>query len=105
MSKGYKSIVLYALSDITNALIKVLDKEQIKISYIYDRNSKLTTWNGYEVRKPEDKNLIKTEEPILVSLIARHNEMEEFLRKHEYTGEILCLDKILEEIGSLCSCS
>lgn len=93
---GYKKIVLYALTDITNALIKVLAGQKVEIEYIYDRNSKLTEWQGYEVRKPQNHNLIVTDSPILVTLIARHGEMEEFLRKHEYAGDILCLDKILE---------
>ena len=93
---GYKKIVLYALTDITNALIKVLEGQKVEIEYIYDRNSKLTEWQGYEVRKPQNHNLIATDSPILVTLIARHGEMEEFLRKHEYAGDILCLDKILE---------
>ena len=93
---GYKKIVLYALTDITNALIKVLEGQEVEIEYIYDRNSKLTEWQGYEVRKPQNHSLTATDSPILVTLIARHGEMEEFLRKHEYAGDILCLDKILE---------
>lgn len=97
--KGYDRIVLYALSDIAKALIKVLKGQSVEISYIYDRNSKLTEWNGCEVRKPLNENLMNTEEPLLVTLIARHGEMEEFLRKHEYTGEILCLEKILKELS------
>lgn len=68
----------------------------VEIEYIYDRNSKLAEWQGYEVRKPQNHSLTATDSPILVTLIARHGEMEEFLRKHEYAGDILCLDKILE---------
>ena len=93
--KGYGRIALYALSDIAAALIKVMEGQEVKISYIYDRNSKLDEWNGYEVRKPLNVNLAKTEEPLLVTLIARHGEMEEFLRQHEYAGEVLCLEEIL----------
>lgn len=95
--KGYDRIVLYALTDITKALIKVLEGQQVKIAYIYDKNSNLKEWNGYEVRKPLNASLAETKEPLLVTLIARHGEMEEFLRKHEYTGEILCLEEILKE--------
>ena len=93
--KGYGRIALYALSDIAAALIKVMEGQEVKISYIYDRNSKLDEWNGYEVRKPLNVNLAKIEEPLLVTLIARHGEMEEFLRQHEYAGEVLCLEEIL----------
>ena len=96
--KGYDRIALYALSDIAKALIKIMEGQSVKIAYIYDRNSKLTEWNGCEVRKPINRNLVKTKEPLLVTLIARHGEMEEFLRQHEYAGEILCLEKILYEI-------
>lgn len=95
---GYDQIILYALSDIAKALIKVLSGQSIRISYIYDRNTKLEEWNGLEVKKPLNMNLLKTKEPIMVTLIARHKEMEEFLRCHEYTGDILCLKQILEKI-------
>lgn len=56
----------------------------------------MTEWQGYEVRKPQNHSLTATDSPIRVTLIVRHGEMEEFLRKHEYAGDILCLDKILE---------
>lgn len=95
-SKGYNRIILYAISDIAKALVKVLDKQEIEIAYIYDRNTKLKEWNGYKVRKPLHENLKETSEPLLVTLIARHHEMEEFLRHQGYEGEILCLDEILE---------
>lgn len=94
-SKGHNKIILYAISDIAQALVKVLENQDIEIAYVYDRNTKLTEWNGYEVRKPLHENLIRTPEPLLVTLIARHNEMEEFLRHQGYEGEILCLDEIL----------
>lgn len=94
-SKGHNKIILYAISDIAQALVKVLENQDIEIAYVYDRNTKLTEWNGYEVRKPLHENLIRTPEPLLVTLIARHNEMEEFLRHQGYKGEILCLDEIL----------
>ena len=94
-SKGYNKIILYAISDIAEAFIKVMKNKGIDIAYIYDRNTKLKEWNEYEVRKPLYENLIKTQEPLLVTLIARHNEMEEFLRHQGYTGEILNLDEIL----------
>lgn len=96
-SHGYDSIILYAITDIAKALTKVLANQSIEIKYIYDRNSRLETWNGLEVRKPLHENLEKTTEPVLVTLVSRHNEMEEFLRVQGYEGTILCLDKILEE--------
>ena len=34
-------------------------------------------------------------EPILVTLVPRHMEMEEFLRHQGYGGDILCLDQIM----------
>ena len=95
---GYVKVILYAISDIAKALIKVLKNQSIVVPYIYDRNTKLEEWNGYEIRKPLYEDLIKTEEPILVTLVARHNEMEEFIRRRGYEGEILCLEQILEEI-------
>jgi hypothetical protein len=96
---GYERIILYAITDIGEALIKVLKDQPIKIEYIYDRNTCLKEWHGYEVRKPLHENLIKTTEPLLVTLVPRHGEMVEFLRNHKYKGEILCLDQILKEIG------
>ncbi len=95
-AKGYHKIILYAISDIAQALVKVLADEDIDIAYVYDRNTRLTEWNGYQVRKPLHENLKETEEPLLVTLVARHNEMEEFLRHQGYEGDILCLDEILK---------
>lgn len=95
---GYGEIILYAITDIAKALLKVLKNQKIKIDYIYDRNTKLDEWNGLEVRKPEYKNLQKTEVPILVTLVPRHKEMEEFLRHQGYEGKILSLDQILNVI-------
>lgn len=95
-AKGYHKIILYAISDIAQALVKVLADEDIDIAYVYDRNTRLTEWNGYQVRKPLHENLKETGEPLLVTLVARHNEMEEFLRHQGYEGDILCLDEILK---------
>lgn len=95
-AKGYHKIILYAISDIAQALVKVLADEDIDVAYVYDRNTRLTEWNGYQVRKPLHENLKETEEPLLVTLVARHNEMEEFLRHQGYEGDILCLDEILK---------
>lgn len=98
--RGIDRIILYAISDIGKALIKVLKDQPITIDYVYDRNTKLTEWNGYEVRKPLHENLVKTELPLLVTLIARHNEMVESLRHLGFEGEILCLDEILDNFRS-----
>lgn len=93
-----ESMVLYAISDIAEALLKILDGQPIRVLYIYDRNTTLTEWNSLEVKKPLHENLEQTTEPVLVTLVARHNEMEEFLRHQGYEGEILCLDSILEKL-------
>lgn len=95
---GYASIVLYAITDIARALLKVLKEEEIRVSYIYDRNTKLTEWQGLAVKKPLHENLTDTKEPLLVTLVARHGEMEEFLRHQGFSGEILCLDQILQKL-------
>lgn len=97
IEQGYHRIILYAITDIANALVKVLAGQPVKVEYIYDRNTYLKEWNGFEVRKPLYKNLKDTTEPILVTLVARHNEMEEFLRHQGYEGKILCLDRILSQ--------
>lgn len=94
-TQGYNQIILYAITDIAKAVVKVLEYQPIEIKYIYDRNTKLEEWNGFEVRKPLHENLQKTKEPLLVTLVARHNEMEEFLRHRGYEGDILSLDEIL----------
>ena len=99
IGRGYSSIILYAITDIAAALLRVLKDQPIEIKFIYDRNTRLKEWNGHEVRKPLHKNLTDTAEPLLVTLVARHNEMEEFLRHQGFEGEILCLDEILKEIG------
>lgn len=97
--KGYGTIILYAITDVAKALLKVLDGQGIGIAYVYDRNTRLTQWEGLEVRKPLHENLSHTAEPLLVTLVARHGEMEEFLRHQGYEGEILCLNQILEDIN------
>lgn len=97
--KEYGTIILYAITDVAKALLKVLDGQGIEIAYVYDRNTRLTQWEGLEVRKPLRENLSHTAEPLLVTLVARHGEMEEFLRHQGYEGEILCLNQILEDIN------
>ncbi|MCI8490133.1 MAG: hypothetical protein HFJ04_07825 [Lachnospiraceae bacterium] len=96
-SHGYVRIILYAITDIAKLLLKVLKDQPIEIIYIYDRNTKLTEWNGLEVKKPLYEVLSKTQEPLLVTLAPRHDEMEEFLRHHGYEGVILKLDQILNK--------
>lgn len=93
---GYHQIILYAITDIAKALMKVLQGQPIEILYIYDRNTKLEEWNGLKVRRPLKEALEVTKEPVLVTLVARHMEMEEFLRHQGYGETILCLDQILE---------
>lgn len=95
---GYDSIVLYAISDIAAVLLKVLKEEEINIPYIYDRNTRITDWGGVDVKPPLHENLIDMREPLLVTLIARHGEVEEFLRHRGFAGEILCLDQILQKL-------
>lgn len=94
--QGYNRIILYAITDIAKALLKVLKDQPIEIAYIYDRNTKLVEWNGLEIKKPLYENLKKTKEPLLVTLVPRHGEMEEFLRHQGYEGDILNLDQILK---------
>ncbi len=98
IAHGYPRVILYAITDIAEALVKLLRDEAVEIPYIYDRNTRLEEWNGYEVRKPLHEDLVRTREPLLVTLVPRHGEMEEFLRHQGYTGEILCLDAIINEI-------
>lgn len=98
--KGFNSVILYAITDIATALMKVFQGQDIEIPYIYDRNSELTEWNGLPVKKPLHTNLEETKEPLLVTLVARHGEMEEFLRHQGYKGEILSLQTLLDDIKS-----
>ena len=98
ISKGCQKICLYAISDIGKALMKVLKDQEIEIECIYDRNTTLTQWNGLSVKKPVFENLRDLQEPLMVTLVARHYEMEEFLRKHGFEGEILCVKEILNAV-------
>ncbi len=92
---GYNRIILYAITDIAKALLNVLHGQPIEILCIFDRNTKLKEWNGLKVQKPLKEVLEVIKEPILVTLVPRHMEMEEFLRHQGYGGDILCLDQIM----------
>lgn len=96
IGKGYEKICLYAITDIGKALMKVLQGQKIHVECIYDRNTCLTKWNGLEVIKPTHENLVHLQLPLLVTLVPRHNEMEEFLRNHGYKGNVLNLAEILK---------
>lgn len=96
--QGYQKIILYAISDVAEAVLRLLKEQDIEILYLYDRNTKLTEWNGLPIKKPTHENLEVTEEPILVSLIARHNEMADNLISLNYRGEILNLKEIINKI-------
>lgn len=103
IGKGYRKITLYATTDIGKALLKVLNGQEIEISpFILDRNNNSKEWNGLTIQKPMEKFMENFEDPILVTLVARHHEMEMFLRKRGYKGEVLSLENILEKIESLC---
>ena len=97
IGRGYKKITLYATTDVGKALLKVLEGQEIEVSpFILDRNNNSEEWNGLTIQKPMEKFLCDFEGPILVTLVARHHEMEMFLRKRNYTGDILELNSILE---------
>lgn len=96
--RGFNKIILYAITDIAESLVKVMKTQDIEITYIYDRNTTLSEWNGYSIKHPTNENLQKTHEPLLVTLVARHNEIEEFLLHQGYKGEILRLEKILQNL-------
>lgn len=88
---------MYATTDVGKALLKVLEGQEIEVSpFILDRNNNSEEWNGLTIQKPMEKFLCDFEGPILVTLVARHHEMEMFLRKRNYTGDILELNSILE---------
>lgn len=102
IGKGYRKICLYAITDIGRALMKVLKGQQLEVECIYDRNTRLTEWNGLEVKKPTHENLVELQLPLLVTLVPRHNEMEEFLHNHGYQGKVISLAKVLNEIEASC---
>lgn len=102
IGKGYRKICLYAITDIGRALMKVLKGQQLEVECIYDRNTRLTEWNGLEVKKPTHENLVELQLPLLVTLVPRHNEMEEFLHNHGYQSKVISLAKVLNEIEASC---
>ena len=101
IEKGYTHIALYATTDVGRALMKVLKGQKVVVDNVYDRNTCLKEWEGLEVKKPTNENLKQLQIPLMVTLVSRHDEMEEFLRKHEFAGDILCLKGILEQVGKM----
>ncbi|MEG1875955.1 MAG: radical SAM protein [Lachnospiraceae bacterium] len=98
IGKGYTSIILYAITDIAKATKKILKSSKIYFPFILDRNTYLTEWEKLKVERPTHNLLTEIQEPILITLIPRHNEIEENLRNLGYKGEILSLRRILDEI-------
>lgn len=99
ISLGCSEIALYAIGDVCQALIKVLRSAgKIKIHHIYDRNTTLTEFCGYPIKKPLKELLGVEKLPVLVTLVARHGEMEEYLSYHGYSGMVLGLNKLLMEL-------
>lgn len=101
IEKGHTHIALYATTDVGKALMKVLKGQDVVVDCIYDRNTCLNEWEGLEVKKPTNENLKQLQLPLMVTLVPRHKEMEEFLRKREFAGDILCLKEILEQFGEM----
>ena len=101
ISLGCNEIALYAIGDVCQALIKVLESDgRIRISHIYDRNSSLEIFSGYKIQKP-NKQLLENEKlPILITLVARDEEMTEYVRYHGYIGKVLSLKQMLSELWS-----
>lgn len=104
ISHGYKHIILYALGDICKATIDVLKCSGVTIDYILDAHSGKTEYNGYDVKIPVEKELVNEKTPILVTLVARHHEMVEYIRKRGYKGEILSLQDILDNVSTCEGC-
>ena len=98
IASGYTKIVLYAITDVARALLKVLKDQNIVVEGVFDRNTPLKIGEGFEVNKPTHDKLETLQSPLLITLVARHNEMVEFLSNRGYTGEILCLQDILDHI-------
>lgn len=98
ISNGYSKIALYAITDVARVLLKVLKDQDIVVESIFDRNTPLQNWEGFEINKPTHDKLEVLQSPLLITLVPRHNEMVEFVSKRGYTGDILCLKDILERI-------
>ena len=94
---GYSEIMLYAKTEIGRMLLRVLRGQTVKILGLYDHNPRLKEWEGYTVSYPSVKALQQENYPILVTLVPRHGEITESLRRHGYSGDILSLDAILND--------
>lgn len=99
-SHGYKHIILYALGDLCKAAIDALRDSDVTIDYILDAHSGKKEFEGYQVKVPVEKELVKEKTPILVTLAARHQEMETYIRRRGYQGEILTLQEMLDAADS-----
>ncbi len=99
--RGYSRLVLYAVTDIAKVLLNLFADNRIEVIYLYDRNTKLEECMGMQVRRPTHYNLQHTEEPILVTLAARHNEIEDNLRNAGFSGDILKLEDVLKELENM----
>lgn len=97
LKKGINHIVLYALGDLCKASIMKLRNRGVKIDFILDAHTSTKEYEGYEVKQPNYDLLKFLDTPILVTLAARHNEMEEFIRHRGYKGTILSLEELLDE--------
>lgn len=97
---GYKHIILYALGDLCKAAIDALRDSDVTIDYILDAHSGKKEFEGYQVKVPVEKELVKEKTPILVTLAARHQEMETYIRRRGYQGEILSLQEMLDAADS-----
>lgn len=98
LDKGYEHIVLYAIGNLCKAVIQTLMGQSIKIDYIIDAHTHLTEFQGYEIKKATNEVFAEVNAPILVTLAARHNEMDEYIRHRGFNGTILSLEELLGEI-------
>ena len=71
---------------------------RIQIDYIIDAHTHLTEFQGYEIKKATNEVFAEVNAPILVTLAARHNEMDEYIRHRGFNGTILSLEELLGEI-------
>jgi len=96
--KGYDHIVLYAIGNLCKAVIKTLENQGVTIDYIVDAHTQLKNFEGFDIKNTTNEVLSEVKVPILVTLAARHNEMEEYIRHRGFKGTILSLEELLGEI-------
>lgn len=95
LSKNIKSVYIYGLSSAGKVLSKIIEDRGIKTAGFLDRGKGNIKWNGIDVFKLENEEVLDHQTPIVITIVEGVCETEKELRKKHWNSVIPLWDLIM----------